>query len=310
MARDRDRDGDMDARSAEEGSTARIRIVVPGPDEAEVASAEAWECGATGLSDEGRGKGAAVELMAYLPVDVAPTLRAALLLALPVVEVGASEIVVEEAWPETWKAHLKPIEVSERLVVRPSYAPFGLADGQREVVIDPGQAFGTGAHHSTRLALECLDICIAECGVRRVLDVGTGSGVLALAALSLGAEYALGFDLDPLAEPAACEAAEVNGLSASFECATGGIEDVGEGRFDLVVANLLMRELLPIVRSVSERVAPGGSLVLAGLLRRDVETVLNAFARTDRELVLALNAQRERIDDDGECWAGLILREG
>lgn len=297
------------APSAEEGRTASVRIVVPGPDEADIASAEVWECGATGVADEGRGEGASVELTAYLPVDAAPALRAALLLALPVIEIGASEIVVEEAWAETWTEHLKPIEVSERLVVRPSYAPFELAEGQRELVIDPGQAFGTGAHHSTRLALECLDVCIAESGAHRILDVGTGSGVLALAALSLGAEYALGFDLDPLAEPAALEAAEINGLSAGFECVTGGIEDIGEGSFDLIVANVLMRELLPIVTSVAQRVAPGGTLVLAGLVRRDVEAVLKAFAQTDREPILALRAQRERIDDDGECWVGLILRE-
>lgn len=291
-----------------EEPTARLRIRVRGETEAEIASAEAWEAGASGVTDEGAGLGDAVELIAYLPAARAPVLRAALLMMLADIEIGPSEIVVEEAWAETWKEHLKPIEVSERLVVRPSFAPFELSPGQGEVIIDPGQVFGTGAHHSTRLALECLDLRLARVPASTVLDVGMGSGVLALAALRLGAKSATGFDLDPLAEPAAFEAAQHNGLAQGFDCTTGGIDDIADGVFDVVVANLLLRELLPIVDSVAQRVAEGGALVLSGLLARDVDNVLEAFASTRPALVL--ESRRERIDADGELWVGLILVAG
>ena len=246
-----------------EGPTVRLRIRVRNEVEAEIACAEAWEAGASGVTDEGAGLGDVVELTAYLPEAQAPVLRAALVVTLADIEIGPSEIVVEEAWAETWKKHLKPIEVSERLVVRPSFAPVELSPGQAELIIDPGQAFGTGAHHSTRLALECLDRRLSRVPASTVLDVGTGSGVLALAALCLGASSATGFDLDPLAEPAAVDAAQRNGLAQSFDCTTGGIENIADGFFDVVVANLLLRELLPIVESVAQRVAEGGALVLA-----------------------------------------------
>ncbi|MEE3330719.1 MAG: 50S ribosomal protein L11 methyltransferase [Myxococcota bacterium] len=288
--------------------TTRLRIRVCGEVEAEIASAEAWEAGASGVTDEGAGLGDAIELIAYLPAARAPELRAALVMTLADIEIGPSEIVVEEAWAETWKKHLKPIEVSERLVVRPSFAPVELSPGQAELIIDPGQAFGTGAHHSTRLALECLDLRLSRVPASTVLDVGTGSGVLALAALCLGAKSATGFDLDPLAEPAAVDAAQHNGLAQSFDCMTGGIDDVADGVFDVVVANLLLRELLPIVESVAQRVAEGGALVLAGLLARDVDSVLEAFAAS--RPAFALESRLERIDADGEVWVGVVLVAG
>ena len=290
-------------------ATVQVEVEVAGPVDAEIASAEAWECGALGLVSE-EPAGGVIRLIVYLPGERAGALREALLLSVARLSIGPTQSVVEEAWDESWKRHLAPVEVSPRLVVRPSFRSCELAAGQGEVVIDPGQAFGTGAHHSTRLALECLDVSLAERRARSVLDIGTGSGVLALAALRLGAERAVGFDLDPLAEPAAREAARANALDDRFEAVTGGIEDIEPGAFDLVVANLLCSELLPIVRSVVARVASPGALVLAGLLERDVEPVLAALEAAARDAgrpAFVLATRRERSDDDGERWVGLLL---
>jgi ribosomal protein L11 methyltransferase len=207
-------------------------------------------------------------------------------------------------WAVAWKRVLVPVEISPRLVVAPSFATPAPLPGQRWLRIEPGQAFGTGAHHSTRLALEAIDLAVGRAPPRWVLDVGTGSGVLALAALSLGAQRALGFDLDPLAAPAARRAANENGLADRAHWFTGPIAALRPARFELVVANLLRRELLPIADEIAARVAAGAGLVLAGLLEADAPAVLRAFAPHGLQEV----SRRVRRDDDDEAWLGLVLR--
>jgi len=199
-------------------------------------------------------------------------------------EIGAVEGLPDVDWSEAWKRGLGPIVISSRLVVRPPFAPFAPSPGQREIVIDPGQAFGTGTHASTRLCLEWIDALLADVAGRahcdRMLDVGTGSGVLALAAVALGAGSALGFDLDPLSTEAAEAAARANGLAGRAEFRTAAIESIAaRPPFPLVVANLLKRELIPIAGEIARRVAADGSLVLAGLLEEDADEVAACFAR-------------------------------
>ena len=180
------------------------------PGRAEWALAEAFAAGATGVEElvEGgrdhlrrlRSRGCArdpvrgaVEGTGAQVLDVSP--------------------VPAQDWSEAWKRDLAPIVVSPRLVVRPSFASVEARAGQRVLELDPGQAFGTGAHESTRLALEGIDRLADALDARRVLlDVGTGTGVLALAALALGCGRAVALDLDPLAGQAARENAQRNGL--------------------------------------------------------------------------------------------------
>ena len=316
-----------DRNESDRSDTVRVRITARDAEGAEIAAAEAFEAGALGVVEEpgvpasdpsgppagASGQGDAerseVTIVAYLPDERLAALREAIeaaSAACPLV-LGLAEPVVEEAWSETWKQVLVPVEISSRLGVTPPFATPPARRGQRWIEIDPGQAFGTGAHHSTRLALEGLDDVLAQHDVDTVLDVGTGSGVLALAAVALGARSALGFDLDPLAAPAALAAAHANGLGHATGWFTGPIEALAPRAFELVVANLLRRELLPIAAPVAERVATGGRLVLAGLLERDGPAVARAFA----PFGLHEEARRMRRDDDGESWLGLVLvREG
>ncbi len=240
--------------------------------------AEAFEAGAEGAEEselDGR-----FRADIYAPPEHIERVRTTLSdLEAPGAWLSAVEILPPTDWSEAWKEGLEALEISDRLLVRPPFVEVAARPGQHQIVIDPGQAFGTGNHASTRLCLEWIDALSRETPFERVLDVGTGSGVLALAARALGARQTLGFDLDPVATEAAQEAARANDLEAGVRFVTAPIEDVDDGRttYPLVLANLLKREMLPIADEIARRVASEGRLVLAGLLVEDLEEVLLAF---------------------------------
>jgi len=297
------------ASAREPGPTLQATVRVPDGDRAERVMAEAWASGALGIEERADAGGG--ELVIYLPAEVwgppdaVPVWLAAL--AGEGVRCTAVETVEEADWSERWKAGLGPIEISERIVVRPSFAEHALRAGQREIVLDPGRAFGTGGHASTRLALEWIDALARLAGeagrAGRVLDVGTGSGVLAMAALALGAERAVGFDLDADAVREAAHWARENGLAGRIDLFAGGIEALQRTRFDCVVANLLRSEVLPIADPIAGAVAPGGLLVLSGLLEADGPLVIAAFA----ERGLHVAAERDALDPNGDRWIAPLL---
>jgi len=240
----------------------QIEFLLPSPESAERAIAEAFEAGALGVEERERGGG--VLLVIYLARDSVDAVMAAMAPLPGASLLGAAESVEDVDWRERWKDGLVAVVVSPRLVVRPSFVPHVLAPGQCEVVIDPSQAFGTGGHASTLLALQWID---ALCGdgdpPARVLDVGTGSGVLAFAALKLGAKRAVGFDLDAVAVGEAARAAVANGVGGRFDAFAGPIEALNAPVFDCVVVNMLRSETLPIAGQIAALVAPTGRLVLS-----------------------------------------------
>jgi ribosomal protein L11 methyltransferase len=287
-------------------AASHARIVVEGGSPAllERALAEAFEAGALGGEER---EGAAPALWIYVRAEDAARVREAVC-GVPGLACGVPEPVPERVWSEAWQEGLEPVVISERLLVRPSFraAPAGFAG--RELVIDPGQAFGTGGHASTRLALEAIDALPAE-SLRgaRVLDVGCGSGVLALAALALGAERALGCDLDPLATAAAQEAAADNGFSGRLALFTGSLDALGpraERSFALIVANLLRRELEPLLPALARLLGPGARLVLSGLLASEREIV----ARSLRAVGVEGHSERRASDPSGDAWIALLAR--
>lgn len=266
-----------------------LRVVCGDAQRLEIAVAEAWEAGASGVVEESdapeRGGGDGGEPQAvtlYAPRARIAAVRAAVAAVLG--GAGALEAdrpVHAEDWAEHWKRGLTAVDVSPRLRIRPSFIESEPQPGRVELVIDPGQAFGTGGHASTTLALEWLDECADELAGARVLDVGTGTGVLAIAALRLGAARAVGLDLDPLAAPEARHWARRNGVSERLALFTGPVEALAEGPaagFDWVLANLLRRELLPIVPAIAGRLRPGGHVLLSGLLAPEQEEVEAACA--------------------------------
>ncbi len=273
------------------------------PDRADRLLAEAYAAGAVGSEEETDGSG--TRWLLYVPAADARAVREALAAAGGADVTGAEEPVPEHDWVRAWREGLGPVVVSPRLVVRPSSVEHMAAPGQATVLIEPGQAFGTGEHESTRLALELLDAVLPGHGPgARVLDVGTGSGVLAIAALKLGAKTAVGFDLDPVAVAAAGENARANGVGPRLRLFTGGIEGLASGTFELVVANLLRRELEPVLAAIAARVSPGGGAVFAGLLAAERERVGERLASVG----LTVASERTRVDASGESWLGLYAR--
>ena len=269
--------------------------------EAERAAAEAYAAGAVGLEE--RGEGAALTLVLYAPAAAAEAVRGAVGGAGLGAAVGAAEPVPELDWPELWKRDLGATRVSARLVVRPSWIAPEPAPGRAELVIDPAQAFGTGAHESTRLALEWIDARVdALPAGARVLDVGCGSGVLALAALARAPLCAVACDLDPLAVEAARQNARRNGLSDRLAVFRGSVGALRAEAFELVVANLLRSELEPLLPGIARAVKPGGRVIVSGLLEAESQPLAAALAAVR----LRPLARRERRDAGGALWCAWL----
>ncbi|HIG73253.1 MAG TPA: 50S ribosomal protein L11 methyltransferase [Bacteroidetes bacterium] len=208
------------------------------------------------------------------------------------------EVMEAQDWNATWEASLQPIEAGA-FVVAPTWAD--LAPTNRHVLrIDPKMSFGTGYHESTRLCLRLLSEHPPADG-GRALDVGTGTGVLALAALAAGAEEAWGVDVDPWSVPNATENAERNAMSDRFHVAEGSLEAAPDGPYDLVFANILKSTILPMLPQLDARLAPDGDLILAGILQTERDEVVAACAA--RGLAPASEGT------ENEWWACRMRRE-
>jgi len=195
--------------------------------------------------------------------EVAEAAAAALGLA------GDLALVPEEDWSEGWKRDLAPFTVG-RVFIRPSWVAAGAPPGAVEVVLDPGMAFGTGTHPTTALCLAALDALLAGRPGASVLDVGTGSGLLAIAARKLGAARAACTENDPVALRVAGENATRNGAALELHLTP---PDEVPGRFDVVVANILANTLVELAPALARKVAPGGALLLSGILGGQEEEV-------------------------------------
>jgi ribosomal protein L11 methyltransferase len=198
---------------------------------------------------------------------------------IPGLEVVVPEIqqVRAEAWAENWKQHFGIQRIGSRLVVRPTWEEY-VPDPQDAVLtLDPGMAFGTGSHATTRLCLEALaELYESGTGPQRVLDVGTGSGILAVAAALLGARQVLGCDIDETACRVAMDNARQNGVAQQVAVTLDPLETLG-GDFEVVLANILAEENARLAAELVERLAPGGVLILSGILHEKERLVIDAF---------------------------------
>ncbi|WP_242396372.1 50S ribosomal protein L11 methyltransferase [Anaeromyxobacter oryzisoli] len=181
--------------------------------------------------------------------------------------------VPEEDWSETWKEGLGPMIIG-RVFVRPSWVDAPVPAGLAEVVLDPGMAFGTGTHPTTSLCLAALSERLAARPGAAVLDVGTGSGLLAIAARKLGAGRVAGNDNDPVAVGVARENAARNG--AAVELTVEPLSAI-RGPFDVVVANILANTLVELAPGIAAQLAPGGVVLLSGILGPQEDEVRAAY---------------------------------
>lgn len=207
--------------------------------------------------------------------------------------------VSPENWGETWKANFPPLRIGKRLVLKPSWAEFETSSGDVVVNIDPRMAFGTGHHPTTRLCLEMLE-SLGRPGPR-VLDVGTGSAVLALAAIELGAEKVVALDNDSEAVREATENASRAGLHDRLLVVEGGLphELVISGTFELAMANITVHVVDLILGEMADVILPGGQAIISGFQGKDTGRI---EARALEEgFVLTQN----RVLDD---WVAFLLR--
>lgn len=188
-------------------------------------------------------------------------------------------VVHESDWAETWKSHFPVLRVGRRLVIRPTWRRHRRQPDDVVLTLDPGMAFGTGLHPTTRLCLATLERLADEGSLAgaRVLDVGCGSGILALAALRLGARSALGLDPDPVAIEASEANARRNGLARRYRARPGSLPS-GEPPSEVVLANLIASLLVAMAGDLAVEVCPGGSLVASGIFHDREGEVRSAFA--------------------------------
>jgi ribosomal protein L11 methyltransferase len=209
---------------------------------------------------------------------------------IPQVEVEEAD-ARDEAWASQWKKHYKPFRIADSLYIAPAWdRAFKSPRGSRVVRLDPGQAFGTGRHATTKLALALLLPRVRRGMV--VLDIGCGSGILGIAAAKYGARvYAS--DTDPLAIRATRDNFAINDLSAAAISKSRGVP-ASFPHADLIVANITARVLTPMAAALARKLLPGGVLVTSGIAKDSGERVLKAFAR--QRLALAETKGREHLE--------------
>lgn len=269
--------------------------------EADEVSALLFELGAQGVEerdattlDKPLTPGAEVMLVASFDTESDANDALAQLAELDPPRPGRLVFVVGDEWRDAWRAHFKPTRIGERLVVRPSWEAFDAAPSDVVLTIDPGRAFGTGTHETTRLVLAEIDARAR--GGEAVLDVGAGSGILAVAALLFGARSAHCIDNDADTIGVVRETAERNGVAERLIADTTPVEQVS-GTYDLVLANIEARVLIPLASAITARLAPGGTLVLSGILVGQEPDIIAAYS--------ALHC--EARPTMGE-WAAIVLR--
>lgn len=275
--------------------TLRLTLAVPDDGSRETLVADLSDLGFDAFEES------ADELVAYAPAprwnDVARE-EVGRLLRVRGETVAAmhEEVVADQDWNARWEASLEPVAAGP-FVVAPTWAEVPPEHAEKTVLrIDPKMAFGTGYHESTRLVLRLLPSVVPDRG--RVLDVGTGTGVLGIAALALGAASALGVDIDPWSVTNGQENAALNGVAGRFEIREGSLDAVDEADFDLVLANIIRSVLEPMLPDLAAIAAPGAPVVLAGLLRTERERMLEAAEAAGLTFV--------REEAENEWWACVL----
>lgn len=213
--------------------------------------------------------------------------------------VSAPSVVKMEDWAENWKQNFSTMRIGSRLVIHPSWETYQPVADEVAIEIDPGMAFGTGTHGTTQLCLEMIaELLATDAGSTEMLDVGTGSGILALGAAALGCNRILANDIDPVACEVAKENVDNNNFSAQIEISLQPLEEL-PGEFDLVVANILAEENVRLKNELLQHLRPGGWLVLSGILQEKEALVRDGFSG------LPLETFPTRVQDE---WVCLLYR--
>lgn len=210
------------------------------------------------------------------------------------IDTGACE---EEDWINNWKKYFKPMPVGKRLLIRPTWEDEYDAGDRAVLHLEPGVAFGTGTHETTRLCMELLEEYVTpEC---EMLDVGCGSGILSIAALLLGARAAVGVDIDEAGVRTAIENARINGLADRFTGVHGNLTDRVHGKFDIVAANIVADIVILLTGEIRQFLKPGAIYLVSGIIDSREQDVL-AAVQPQFDIL-------QRREEKG--WVAMALRE-
>ena len=197
-----------------------------------------------------------------------------------------TEGIEQEDWQNGWRKYYHPLEIGRRLAVVPSWQEYDTA--RVKLLLDPGLAFGTGGHETTSLCLEALDELVQ--GGERMLDIGTGSGILAIAALKLGAASAEGVDIDPVAVRTAVENAALNQVEDRFSGLVGDLSDQARGTYQIITANIVANAIISLSPAVPGLLAEGGHFIASGIIDTRADEVEEAL----RAAGLTVAARKEK----------------
>lgn len=185
--------------------------------------------------------------------------------------------LADHDWASDWQQHFPPFRVGEHLVIHPSWVDWPKNDHEVVLTLDPGQAFGTGTHATTGLCLDAIaEHFASDHPPQKILDVGTGSGILAMGGAALGAEHVVACDIDTEACRVAAENVALNDLGSLVTVTGQALEQI-TGQYDLVLANILAGEIIRLAKPLVDRLAPLGRLVLSGILIEQEQQVLDGF---------------------------------
>ena len=180
-------------------------------------------------------------------------------------------VVDDSAWKDRWKEFFKPVKVSGRIVIKPTWEKYKRKKDELVIEMDPGMAFGTGAHPTTAMCIKLMEHCEGQ--FKTVLDIGCGSGILSISAALLGAETVLGVDNDPEAVEVAKANVAMNGLENRIQIKEGDLVKGVGLKADIVVANLIPDLVLLLAEDIEENLVPGGFFISSGILTEKLETV-------------------------------------
>ncbi|MGV1099527.1 50S ribosomal protein L11 methyltransferase [Thiovibrio sp. JS02] len=227
-------------------------------------------------------------LAAFLPDNLQPSLE--------------TEVIEEVDWNKAWKERFKPFPITAHLVIKPTWEPYAAGNTEKVIEMDPGMAFGTGHHASTRLALSFIEKLFhgTDAPPQSVLDVGTGTGILAMASALFGAQKVVATDNDPEAVGVAIENIERNNLKEAIETSGTDLENI-PGTFALVIANIIHDTLLEIASPLCLHLAAGGHLILAGILTGpQTENIRTTYT--------TMGLAHVETKSEGE-WSALLFRK-
>lgn len=189
----------------------------------------------------------------------------------------------DEDWANNWKKYYKPLEVGEKIAIVPNWEKYENKNNRKEIIINPGMAFGTGTHESTYMCLEMLEKYVKK--EDKIFDIGCGSGILAIASLKLGASHALAVDIDDKCIEATIENAKLNNVTDKVDVKKGNLLDVVRGDADLIVSNIIAEIIVDEIKNLKNHLHSGGIFISSGIISERKNMVVDALKQNGFDII-------------------------